>query len=176
MRSSYKTMFSIGMACVACFSVPAASVGAATMTEQDPNGFYGIRWGADLADIPDLAMVDSSDRLQTYEWRKTPPLVGDVPVNTLRFVALEGQFARAFFRYSGQQTHTKILAYLEQHYGQAERMPGSMMRGLNQQFTWRGAETEVNLTYQSHQERGTVFVESRTLAPRFNDVLPESAF
>jgi hypothetical protein len=51
-----------------------------------------------------------------------------------------------------------------------------MMRGLNQQFTWRNQNTEVNLSYRSYQDRGTVFIESRTLAPRFIDVLPNDAF
>jgi hypothetical protein len=51
-----------------------------------------------------------------------------------------------------------------------------MMRGLNQQFTLRSDETEVRLTYQSFQERGNVFIESRTLSPRFNDVLADSAY
>jgi hypothetical protein len=57
-----------------------------------------------------------------------------------------------------------------------QELPASMMRGTSQQFTWRMGETDVNLTYQSFQERGTVFIESRTLAPRFNDVLHENAY
>jgi len=41
-----------------------------------------------------------------------------------------------------------------------QELPASMMRGTSQQFTWRMGETDVNLTYQSFQERGTVFIES----------------
>jgi hypothetical protein len=48
-----------------------------------------------------------------------------------------------------------------------------MMRGLNQQFNWRGPNTEANLTYQENVERGFVSIESRNLSPRFNDFLPE---
>jgi hypothetical protein len=102
--------------------------------------------------------------------------LGDAKVDVLRFIAIEGELARVSIRYSGNRTHTQMLAYLESHYGSFDRTPGSMMRGLNQQFTWRGAETEVNLTYESYRERGNVFVESRTLAPRFNDVLPEHGY
>lgn len=169
--------FSLGVGL--CGTVPAWSTPVSdgpVTTERDPHGFYGIAWGAPITETPELALIESSGKLQTYEARTTPPRVGEIAVDLLRFVTLEGRFARAYFRYTSQQTHTRILAYLAQHFGPADRTPGSMMRGLNQQFTWRGPDTEVNLTYRSYDERGTVFIESRTLAPRFNDVLPDSAF
>lgn len=88
-------------------------------------------------------------------------------MDVLRFITI---------RYHGQRSHDEILGYLQTKYGPIERLPGSMIRGPNQQSTWRGHETEVNLTYNDGQERGYIFIESRTLAPRFNDVLPEHAF
>jgi hypothetical protein len=56
-----------------------------------------------------------------------------------------------------------------------ERLPGQMMRGLNQQYTWRGPETEISLTYEANRDRGFVFIESRNLAPRFQDRIADSA-
>lgn len=162
----------IGLCLSALVTGPIAAGGA----EQDPNGFYGIRWGTRLADVADLVRVESADRIQSYELKNGPPLLGDAKVDVLRFIAIEGELARVSIRYSGTHTHTRILAYFASHYGAFDRTPGSMMRGLNQQFTWRGSETEVNLTYESYRERGNVFVESRTLAPRFNDVLPEHGY
>lgn len=138
--------------------------------------FYGIRWGTRLADVQDLALIESTDRIQTYQLRNNQAQLGDVKLDNMQFVALEGVFARVTIHYSGNDNHTHLLAYLQSEYGPIERSPGSMMRGMSQQFTWRTGDTEVNLTYQSFQERGTVFIESRTLAPRFNDVLPESAY
>jgi len=64
---------------------------------------------------------------------------------------------------------------MEQRYGPLQRIPGQMMRGLNQQYTWRGTESEINLTYHASTERGFIFLESRTLAPRFNDQIGDSA-
>jgi hypothetical protein len=123
-----------------------------------------------------LVQVESADPIQSYELKNGPPQLDDAKVDVLRFVAIEGALARVSIRYSGNKTHARILAYFESHYGSFDRTPGSMMRGLNQQFTWRGTETEVNLTYESYRERGNVFVESRTLAPRFSDVLPEHGY
>jgi hypothetical protein len=159
-----------------CLSILVTGPTAAGAAEQDPNGFYGIQWGTRLAEVVDLVQVESVDLIQSYELKNGPPQLGDAKVDALRFSAIEGKFARVSIRYSGNDTHTRILAYFESHFGPFDRTPGSMMRGLNQQFTWRGPESEVNLTYESYRERGNVFVESRTLAPRFNDVLPEHGY
>jgi hypothetical protein len=129
-----------------------------------------------LDESPDLKLVESSERIQAYEFKNGPPKLGKAELGMARLVAIKGKFARVSIRYSGEQNHAHVLAYLQSEFGPVERSPGSMMRGLNQQFTWRSEETEVNLTYQSFQERGSVFIESRTLAPRFNDVLPDSAY
>ena len=139
----------------------------------DPNGFSGIAWGDSLADVQDLTEVEAGDRIQQYESRGRPFRLGETEVDVLRFISMEGQFARVAVRYHGQQSHDEILRYLQIQYGPIERLPGSMIRGLNQQFTWRGPQTEVNLTYHGGQERGYIFIESRTLAPRFNDSIPE---
>lgn len=142
----------------------------------DPNGFAGIAWGSALSEVPDLIAVDTGDRIQQYESRRRPVRLGETEVDVLRFISIERQFARVTIHYHGQQSHHEVLRYLQLVYGPIEQIPGSMMRGLNQQFTWRGSQTEVNLSYDGGRERGHLFIESRTLAPRFNDVLPEHAF
>lgn len=142
----------------------------------EDNGFYGIRWGTKLSEVAELRLIESSDRTQTYELKGSPPQLGNAKIDKLQFVATEGEFTRVSVHYSGNENHIHILEYFNSQFGPIERVPESMMRGLNQQFTWRGSETEVNLTYESYHERGNVFVESRTLAPRFNDVLPEYGY
>lgn len=154
-----------------------ALCGQAVVAEQQKiDGFGGIRWGSRLADVAHLKLVDSTRRIQTYEWVEGPPPLGDAQVSKMQFVTIDGDFARVAIRYSGESNHRKILAYLESRYGPVDRSLGGMMRGLNQQYSWRTDETQVNLMYHSFRERGDVFIESRTLAPRFLDLLPEHAF
>ncbi len=78
-------------------------------------------------------------------------------------------------RYQGDDRHKRILTHLEQQFGSLERVPGQMMRGLTQQYNWRGTNTEISLTYHAYTERGFIFIDSRTLAPRFNDLITDSA-
>jgi hypothetical protein len=88
---------------------------------------------------------------------------------------VDDQFARVTIRYQGEQIHKQVLHFLEAQFGPLEHIPGQMARNLNQQYNWRGSETEINLTYQASTERGYVFFDSRTLAPRFNDHIADSA-
>lgn len=96
-------------------------------------------------------------------------------MSSIRYVSLDDQFARVVIRYEGEQVHKQVLNHLEGRFGQLDRIPGQMARGLTQQYNWRGTDTEINLTYQAGTERGYIFIDSRTLAPRFNDNITDSA-
>jgi hypothetical protein len=154
-------------------TLPAPS-GAVSMSN-DPKGFHNIAWGDELKSRPDLEIVREDPHIREYRLRNTSPSFANVPVESIHLSSIEGQFARVTIRYKGEDVHRKILAYLEEEYGPIERIPGQMMRGLNQQYTWRGDESELNLTYQASTERGFIFLDSRTLAPRFNDYITDSA-
>jgi hypothetical protein len=144
--------------------------------QNDPKGFQGIPWGASLADRPELTLTDSNGDIKGYDLKNGPAPLGDATVDVMRFFAIDDQFVRVTIRYRGKGTHEKVLRYLESEFGPIDRTPGQMMRGLNQQYNWRGTDTEINMTYEAPGERGYVFIESRVLAPRFIDKYPDSAY
>lgn len=146
---------------------------AAVPILKDPNGFHGIPWGTPLAELPQLTLAEPGESVKGYEFKNGPPMLGQAKVESLRLSSVGGQFARVTIRYRGQGTHEVILNYLQAEYGPLDHTPGSMARGLNQQFTWRGSDTEINLTYEARGERGFVFFESRVLAPRLQEVLTD---
>jgi hypothetical protein len=163
---------------VIILTLPAFSLAAALAGPMlnDPQGFQNIPWGTKLAEVPNLVLADPGERVTGYDFKNGPPAFGEAKVDSVRLSAIEGKFARAAIHYKGRKTHEHIMNYLESSFGPIDRAPGSMMRGLNQQYNWRGSETEINLVYQSYGERGVVFIESRVLAPRFNDTLSETAY
>ncbi|HEY6085929.1 MAG TPA: hypothetical protein VIU63_11080 [Nitrospira sp.] len=141
----------------------------------DPKGFHNIPWGAALESRPDMEVTREGPNIMEYRLKGMTPALDSIPVESVRLSSIDGQFARVTIRYKGEEIHKRILAYLEREFGQIERIPGQMMRGLNQQYNWRGSDSEINLTYQSSTERGFVFIDSRSLAPRFNDYLADTA-
>jgi hypothetical protein len=158
---------------VLLITYPASSYGVSMIN--DPKGFHNIVWGAPLGSRPDLAVTRRGPHVMEYELKGTAPSFAEIPVESIRLSAIDEQFARVTIRYHGEETHTRILAYLEREFGTIERIPGQMMRGLNQQYNWRGPDSEINLTYHATTERGFIFIDSRTLAPRFNDHIADSA-
>ncbi len=162
---------------IVAFIVPflASQAMAVTMTD-DPDGFRGIQWGANLSTIDGLELQNTWQHLKEYTFTSTPPHLGSAPVDLVKLTTIEDKFARVHIRYQGERTHKRILSYLQSTFGTIERIPGSMVRGLNQQFSWRGPHTEINLTYQGMGQRGFIYIESRELAPRFTDLLPDGAY
>lgn len=140
----------------------------------DPQGFHDIPWGVALSERGDVEPTRSGSHVSEYRL-KEPPVFAGIEMASIALVSVDDQFARVIVRYQGEQTHKHVLRYLETQFGPIERIPGQMARGLNQQYNWRGPESEINLTYQAGTERGHVFIDSRTLAPRFNDHLTDSA-
>ena len=148
---------------------------AGTMVN-DPNGFDGVTWGTALGTSENYDLKDAGERIKRYERKDAAVALGDITVDALHFFTIDGKFARVTIRYHGKAVHDQVLKLLQTKFGPIDRTPGQMARGLNQQFNWRGEDTEINVTYQSQGDRGYVFFESRTLAPLFNDMLPEHGY
>ena len=163
------------LGCVlALLLLTAVPVFAITMAN-DPRGYHDLSWGIPLADLPELMVTRENTHTIDYEFRDRQPAYADIPVESVHLSTVDAQFARVTIRYRGAQAHKQVLQYLERTYGAIERLPGQMMRGLNQQYTWRGTETEITLTYEANRDRGFVFIESRNLAPRFQDRMSDTA-
>jgi len=149
-------------------------VGAVPMTN-DPKGFHDIAWGVALIARQDMEATRSGPHVNEYRLKAEAPSFAGAEMTSIRYVTVDDQFARVIIRYQGDQVHRRVLRYMESQFGPLEHIPGQMTRGLNQQYNWRGSETEINLTYQASTERGFIFIDSRTLAPRFNDQISDSA-
>lgn len=150
------------------------ALSAVSMTN-DPRGFHDLPWGVPLTSLPELTVILAGSHITDYKFRDRPPVYADIPVESVYLSTVDAQFARVTIRYRGAQTHAQVLQFLERSYGMIERIPGQMMRGLNQQYTWRGPDTEISLTYEANRDRGFLFIESRNLAPRFQDQITDTA-
>lgn len=93
----------------------------------DPNGFETIPWGSILEEMKAFIKVDDAGRVQAYELSGQIPMLGEAPVNSLRFTTFEKKLGRVTARYTGQTSHAKILSYLESKYGPLDRTPGKLL-------------------------------------------------
>lgn len=150
------------------------SVWAVPMTD-DPKGFHDIPWGTSLSSRQDLEPIQTDPHIVEYLRRTEPLSFAGTEMTKILYLSVDDQFARVIIRYQGDHVHRQVLSFLENRFGRLERIPGQMARGLTQQYNWRGSDTEINLTYQAGTERGYIFIDSRSLAPRFNDYITDFA-
>lgn len=166
--------FGASACCLLAFAIlhlsPLSPAWAVTMAT-DPKGFEGIPWGAGLSESTTFALTYSEDRIREYQLKQESLMLGPIQIQSMKFSTVDGKFARVAVRYQGAQRHEAMLHYLQARYGPLDLTPGQTMAGDNQQYNWRGPETEVNLTYDGKQETGVVFFESRTLGAKFAEVM-----
>lgn len=163
--------FSLG-----CLVLQSATLYAGNLIARDPGGYDGIPWGSSLTDREEFAVVEKAGEITGYDRNGGPPRLGQAAVDYVRYLSIGDKFARVTVRYHGKETHDLLMAYLQSQYGQLDRTPGQMVRGLNQQYNWRGTDTEINVTYEAQGDRGFIFFDSRVLSPRFNDNIADNAY
>ena len=137
------------------------------------DGFQGIPWGTSLDHIPQVTLIDASEKIKTYTLTTTPPKFEDIPVESIKLMSIHDKFARVFIRYKGDHSHQSVMELLESQFGKINRSRGSMIRGLNQEYSWREQTIQISVTYRGLREQGFLFLENRMLAPNFLDTLTE---
>jgi hypothetical protein len=149
-------------------SLFAPPAGAVPMVN-DPKGFEGIPWGAAFSESADFLLVENSAAIKGYELKQGAPPLGPAKVDSMRFLTLNGEFARVVVRYHGKAAHDQIVAYLQSRYGPLDRTPGQIAKGAVQQLNWQGEESEIILTYEGLNDRGIIFFEHRASALKFSE-------
>ncbi len=146
---------------------------AANPSPSPSPGFQGIPWGSTLAELPQLVLVEPDGRVDIYGYKEGSPHFANGPVEAIKLYAIDTQFARVMIRYRSEDTHNRIKDALESEFGKIRHNRGSMIRGLNQEYSWRLEETEISLSYRELGERGLLTIQSRILAPRFLELLSD---
>jgi hypothetical protein len=147
----------------------AADISLAVPIKEDPNGFEGIPWGATLSETDTFGKVEEAGSLSTYELKNGPPMLGPVRVESMRFMTIDGKFARVTVRFEGKAAQDQILAFLQTRYGPLDRTPGQFSVGPVKFYAWQGFETEITMRYETRTEKGIIFFESQTLRSQLTE-------
>ena len=113
--------------------------------QNDPNGFEGIPWGASFSESDTFVKVEEAGRVQTFELKTTTQRLGPATVDGMKFSTIDGKFARVMVRYTGKDTHDRILSFLQQQFGPVDQTPGQVAGGAVKFFNWQGGESAIIL-------------------------------
>jgi hypothetical protein len=162
LRPCWTAFLSI-LAQVCCLLMLSGNLAFAVPMQNDPNGFEGIPWGAAFSETDTFVKVEDTGRAQTYELKTGAPALGPAKVDSMRFLTVDGKFARVTVRYQGKAIHDQILAYLQSRYGSLDRTPGQFTGGSVKFYSWTGFDSDINLRYEIGTDRGIIFFESQEL-------------
>ena len=137
--------------------------------ENDPNGFEGIPWGAAFTESDQFVKVEDAGRVQTFELTSTPRTLGPATVESMKFNTIDGKFARVMVRYTGKETHDRLLHYLQQQFGPIDQTPGQMAGGAVRFFNWQGPDSAIILRYDLRTSQGVIFFESEAFRVKLNE-------
>lgn len=145
------------------------SVAWAVPIINDTRDFEGIPWGASFTESESFRKVEDTGRLTAYEVNGEPPTLGGIKVESMRFYAANGRFARVTVQYRGKVTYDKVVKYLESRYGELDRTPGQIAAGAVKFHNWHGDETDVTMRYEHRTDQGIIFFESQVWAPQLSE-------
>ena len=137
--------------------------------ENDPNGFEGIPWGAAFTESDQFVKVEDAGRVQTFELTSTPRTLGPATVESMKFNTIDGKFARVMVRYTGKETHDRLLHYLQQQFGPIDQTPGQIAGGAVKFFNWQGPDSAIILRYDLRTSQGVIFFESEAFRVKLNE-------
>lgn len=137
--------------------------------ENDPNGFEGIPWGATFTESDQFVKVEDAGRVQTFELTSTPRTLGSATVESMKFNTIDGKFARVMVRYTGKETHDRLLQYLQQQFGPIDQTPGQVAGGAVRFFNWQGPDSAIILRYDLRTSQGVIFFESEAFRVKLNE-------
>jgi hypothetical protein len=149
--------------------LPPIAPALAVPMQNDPNGFEGIPWGAAFTESDQFVKVEDAGRVQTYELTATPRALGPATVESMKFSTIEGKFARVMVRYTGKETHDRLLTFLQQQFGPIDQTPGQMTGGAVKFFNWQGPDSAIILRYDLRTGQGVIFFESEAFRVKLNE-------
>ena len=98
--------------------------------KDDPKGFEGIPWGVAFSESGEFTLVENGRRVKGYELKQGPPPWGPAPLDSMRFVTIDGEFGRVTIRYHGSDTHRQIVSFLSRSMALWIRRPGRLPENL----------------------------------------------
>ena len=83
---------------ILCGALALPGAALAVPMVDDPHGFGGIAWGAAFPESEAYVLAESSSRIKGYELKQGPPPLGEARLEAMRFLTVNGKFARVVAR------------------------------------------------------------------------------
>jgi hypothetical protein len=152
----------LALVCLVFFSLalPAEVLGGLNFKPgSEPDGFRGIRWGADISTLKDMECFGTADDgLSKFYIRSGDNLtIGDAQLNKIAYSFWNGKFYGVVIETSGYSNYLNLQEAVSEMFG-----IGTTIELYKKQFfVWDGAVTTMTLTYDTIGGEGLFVIYSK---------------
>ena len=106
--------------------------------QNEPDGFRGIKWGANISRRPDMTHIEKNMYL-----RKNDKLtIGDASLRDIHYRAYKGRLGGVIIRYKDYNNHEKLKRVFFQLYGK-----GRQPNPFEEKYNWIGSDIWILIEY-----------------------------
>jgi len=124
--------------------------------QNEPDGFRGIKWGADAADFADELVLATEERSTAMYTRRADKLaIGDAELTDIRYFFYKGKFHSVTLTARGNANRRALLNVLRVQFGQ-----GIQPNRYIERHIWSGPVTLISFSCKTTDEDCTLFMTS----------------
>lgn len=107
------------------------------------DGFSGIRWGAEVSELPAFESFRKQDRVEFYRTPLKVYTIFDMDVEDVIFGFYENKFFAAFVQIQSMDVYGKLRTHLTQAFGQPEME--LIMKTEQTVYSWKGKDIKIKI-------------------------------
>lgn len=154
----------IMIACVLCFSS-----NFAFCFQNEPDNFRGMKWGANIKELPDMIIYQDHGASKYYKKNNDEMKIGEADLKSIVYSFDENRFRAVLIEFSGRSNLSLIKKTLFQLYG---NVCLSYKNGGFESFIWQGEFIIVSLNY-GEEIQGHIFYNYKPIADKSTKVKEE---
>jgi hypothetical protein len=169
----FAIVFSIFL--IGCFASARSS-----KPRSEPDGFRGIRWGAEISTLKDMEKVEqdksSHSDLVWYTRKGDILAIGKAKLENIFYSFWVGNFESVWIDFKGDENFETLKKELFELFGKVleseqlmkkmgkEERRGPTIEHGEEFYAWWGKKTEMSLSYSKERHKGTLSINSRMIS------------
>ncbi len=129
-----------------------AMMNLAHAVQGEPDGFGGIKWGAEMKPPLDLSPLPGAKDGESFYEKKGEPLnMGKAGIESIKYGFYKNKFFEVIIQYKSASNFKKLKEMLEEEFGSGKR-PNILF----EQYFWDWPNVNVDLYYNPNRDEGRI--------------------
>jgi hypothetical protein len=126
--------------------------------QNEPDGFRGIEWAANISALTDMLIVESGKDSEYYCRKNDKMKIGDADIDQISYGFYKNRFYVVLVEYHGFLNFTKLKTILLEQYGKPDQ-PNRLMEN----YFWFGGTVDIYFDYNEIFKKGYIYYSFRPI-------------